>query len=107
MSSVSFHETKALNEGQYNSLLRRSETDLSFFLERVKPIIEAVRKEGDAALVRFGQEFDGAKPLTLKTLKASEAEFDAAFDEVDDEVIAAADEHGIAMVFTGIRHFLH
>lgn len=25
----------------------------------------------------------------------------------DDEVIAAADEHGMAMVFTGIRHFLH
>ena len=25
----------------------------------------------------------------------------------DDEVIAAADEHGIAMVFTGARHFRH
>ena len=25
----------------------------------------------------------------------------------DDESIAAADEHGIAMVFTGIRHFKH
>jgi phosphoribosylaminoimidazolecarboxamide formyltransferase / IMP cyclohydrolase len=25
----------------------------------------------------------------------------------DDEVIAAADEHGIAMVFTGQRHFRH
>jgi len=25
----------------------------------------------------------------------------------DDEVIAAADEHDIAMVFTGIRHFRH
>jgi phosphoribosylaminoimidazolecarboxamide formyltransferase / IMP cyclohydrolase len=25
----------------------------------------------------------------------------------DDEVIAAADEHGIAMVVTGIRHFRH
>jgi len=25
----------------------------------------------------------------------------------DDEVIAAADEHGLAMVFTGIRHFRH
>ena len=25
----------------------------------------------------------------------------------DDEVVAAADEHGIAMVFTGTRHFLH
>jgi phosphoribosylaminoimidazolecarboxamide formyltransferase/IMP cyclohydrolase len=25
----------------------------------------------------------------------------------DSEVIAAADEHGIAMVFTGMRHFRH
>ena len=25
----------------------------------------------------------------------------------DGEVIAAADEHGIAMVFTGVRHFRH
>ena len=25
----------------------------------------------------------------------------------DEEVIAAADEHDIAMVFTGIRHFRH
>ncbi|MFT6201659.1 MAG: phosphoribosylaminoimidazolecarboxamide formyltransferase/IMP cyclohydrolase [Candidatus Endobugula sp.] len=25
----------------------------------------------------------------------------------DDEVIAAADEHGMAMVFTGMRHFKH
>jgi phosphoribosylaminoimidazolecarboxamide formyltransferase/IMP cyclohydrolase len=25
----------------------------------------------------------------------------------DSEVVAAADEHGIAMVFTGIRHFRH
>jgi phosphoribosylaminoimidazolecarboxamide formyltransferase/IMP cyclohydrolase len=25
----------------------------------------------------------------------------------DAEVIAAADEHGIAMIFTGVRHFRH
>jgi len=25
----------------------------------------------------------------------------------DDEVIAAANEHGLAMIFTGIRHFKH
>ena len=25
----------------------------------------------------------------------------------DEEVIAAADEHGVAMVFTGVRHFRH
>jgi phosphoribosylaminoimidazolecarboxamide formyltransferase/IMP cyclohydrolase len=25
----------------------------------------------------------------------------------DPEVVAAADEHGLAMVFTGVRHFRH
>jgi AICAR transformylase/IMP cyclohydrolase PurH len=25
----------------------------------------------------------------------------------DEEVIAAANEHGLAMVFTGVRHFKH
>ena len=25
----------------------------------------------------------------------------------DDEVIAAADEHGLVMIFTGVRHFRH
>ena len=25
----------------------------------------------------------------------------------DEEVIAAADEHGLAMLFTGMRHFRH
>jgi phosphoribosylaminoimidazolecarboxamide formyltransferase/IMP cyclohydrolase len=25
----------------------------------------------------------------------------------DDEVIRAADEHGMAMLFTGVRHFRH
>lgn len=25
----------------------------------------------------------------------------------DEEVIAAADEHGMALYFTGVRHFLH
>ncbi len=89
MSEVSFHKLENLNSEQYAGLLKRSESDLSFFTEKVKPIIEAVRTEGDAALVRFGQEFDGATPLSEETLKASEAEFDAAFDSVDEEVIEA------------------
>lgn len=94
MSDVSFHELKNISREQYEGLLKRSESDLSFFTEKVQPIIEAVRTEGDAALVRFGQEFDGAKSLTKETLKAREAEFDTAFDEVDDAVIDAI-RHGI------------
>lgn len=94
MSSVSFHELSNVSDAAYKALLRRSETDLSGFLEKVDPIIEAVRAEGDAALARFGRELDGAKGLSEGNLKATEAEFDAAFDAVDNEVIEAI-EHGI------------
>lgn len=88
MSDVSFHDLSALDAPSRASLLRRSETDLSGFMETVKPIIEAVRVEGDAALVRYARELDKAD-LDESRLKATEAEFDAAFDLVEDEVIAA------------------
>jgi len=94
MTNVSLHELVSIDPEGYEALLRRSESDLSFFTDKVKPIIEAVRTEGDAALVRYGRDFDGAEPLTEATLKASEAEFDAAFDCVDNDVVAAI-RHGI------------
>ena len=43
-------------------LLRRTESDLSPYLEKAAAIIEAVRREGDAALCRFAAELDGADP---------------------------------------------
>ena len=94
MTNVSLHELVSIDSEGYEALLRRSESDLSFFTDKVKLIIEAVRTEGDAALVRYGRDFDGAEPLTEATLKASEAEFDAAFDCVDNDVVAAI-RHGI------------
>ena len=94
MTNVSLHELVSIDSEGYEALLRRSESDLSFFTDKVKLIIEAVRTEGDAALVRYGRDFDGAEPLTEATLKASEAEFDAAFDCVENDVVAAI-RHGI------------
>ena len=94
MTNVSLHELVSIDSEGYEALLRRSESDLSFFTDKVKPIIEAVRTEGDAALVRYGRDFDGAESLTEATLKASEAEFDAAFDCVENDVVAAI-RHGI------------
>lgn len=88
MSKVSFHELGTLGEVQRDALLNRSETDLSSFVEKVKPIIEAVRTEGDAALVRFAREFDKAD-LDDRRLKTTEAEFDVAFTAVDPDVIEA------------------
>ena len=100
MSMVSFHETSKLTAADYKALLKRSEADLSSFVEKVMPIIEAVRLEGDEALVRFGQQLDGSALLSKEALKVSEAEFAAAFEEVE-EVVIEAIRYGI----TNIRTF--
>ncbi|MDQ0511384.1 histidinol dehydrogenase [Ancylobacter amanitiformis] len=87
MSDIcNFHELATLDAKARAALLKRSETDLSSFMERVRPIIEAVRLEGDEALARFGRDFDKAD-ITADRLKATEEEFDAAFKAVDPEVI--------------------
>ena len=100
MSTVSFHETSKLTAKDYRALLKRSEADLSSFVEKVQPIIEAVREEGDKALVRFGQQLDGSMSLSKEALKVSEAEFAVAFEEVEEAVIEAI-RYGI----TNIRTF--
>lgn len=57
--------------------------------DTVAEIIAAVRAEGDAALYRFSEQFDGAK---LDSLVVSEAEMDAAMDAVEPEFIAVLEK---------------
>ncbi|HEV7881311.1 bifunctional phosphoribosylaminoimidazolecarboxamide formyltransferase/IMP cyclohydrolase [Bradyrhizobium sp.] len=89
-------------------------------MSRVDSARIAARKAHDAAA-----EAKLAEPMTRGAVVASDAFFpfadgllvavEAGATAViqpggsvrDDEVIAAADEHGIAMVFTGVRHFRH
>ncbi len=100
MSEINFQRLKDLSATERAGLTRRSETDLSLFLEKVQPILDAVRREGDEALVRFGRELDKAAPLTRETLKVSPAEFDEAFGLVEENIIEAI-RYGI----TNIRTF--
>ncbi len=86
---VNVQKLKGLSAANRAALVKRSEADLSVFMEKVQPILEAVRNEGDAALVRFGQQLDNAPSLTRETLKTTEAEFDAAFGLVDVKVVEA------------------
>lgn len=89
MSDIcSFHDLSTLDAAVRADLLKRSETDLSMFIDKVRPIIEAVRQEGDAALVRFAREFDKAA-VEPGALKASEEEFDLAFTKVEQDVVEA------------------
>jgi histidinol dehydrogenase len=99
MKNVSFHELARLGPEQRDALTRRSETDLSSFIEKVRPIIEAVRTEGDAALLRFAREFEKAA-VKPGALKVTEAEFDHAFTLVEQEVVEA-----IRFGIDNIRHF--
>jgi phosphoribosylaminoimidazolecarboxamide formyltransferase/IMP cyclohydrolase len=89
-------------------------------MSRVDSARIAARKAEDAA-----KELKLPAPLTKGSVVASDAFFpfadgllvaiEAGATAViqpggsmrDDEVIKAADEHGIAMVFTGVRHFRH
>jgi histidinol dehydrogenase len=99
MPNVSYHDLSQLDAAGRAALMRRSETDLSGFMEKAAPIVEAVRTEGDAALVRFARDLDKAD-IDASRLKVSPAEFDAAFGMVDEDVIAA-----IGFGIDNIRHF--
>lgn len=83
---VALHELSTLSAAERTELLTRSEADLGPFIEKVRPIIEAVRTEGDAAIARFARDFDKA-PVDADHLMATEAEFDQAFAELEPEMI--------------------
>lgn len=69
-------------------LFARTEADLAPFIDKVRPIIEAVRSNGDAALIDCGRRLDG---VTVEhfDIRAGEAEFTAAYQALEDEVIEA------------------
>ncbi|MEN2989880.1 histidinol dehydrogenase [Tistrella sp. BH-R2-4] len=87
-AAVSFHDLSTLDAAARAGLLKRAESDLGPFLDKVRPIIEAVRTEGDAALARFAREFDKA-PVDPARIQVEPAAFDRAFDAVEPEVIEA------------------
>ncbi|WP_211217325.1 histidinol dehydrogenase [Aestuariimicrobium kwangyangense] len=71
------------------AVLPRAEFDVEHAVERVRPIIDAVRDEGRTALIRFSEQFDGIRPPSLR-VPAEVLERCAA--ELDDDLRAAFDE---------------
>ena len=82
---VNFHELSKLSASQRHQLLQRAETDLSPFIEKVVPIIAAVRRDGDLALARFAREFDKA-PVQPNEIAATEEDFANAEKSLDPKV---------------------
>ncbi len=69
-------------------LLRRSEADIADVSAIVAPIIEAVRTQGDPALIRFARQFDNAT-IAPGALRASAEEFAMARARLAPEIKAA------------------
>ncbi len=64
----------------------RKKLDFSDFIEKVRPIVEDVKKNGDKAVIKYEKTFDGVE---LKRLKVRKKEIESAYEEVDDELIDA------------------
>lgn len=74
--SLSLLFWSALSSEERRAALRRpAQSGTEELHARVRSIIAAVRERGDAALIEFSKQFDGA---TLESIEVSEAEFTAA-----------------------------
>jgi histidinol dehydrogenase len=77
-------------------LLVRSEEDLAPYIEKARPIIEAVRRDGDRALIRFALEFDRAK-IRPDRIAAQPADFRRAIGRLPGSLLAAI-EYALANI---------
>jgi histidinol dehydrogenase len=77
-----------LSPEERSRLLLRAEADLGQYLDKVRPIIEAVRERGDAALSQFAREFDGA-PVPAGAIRVGQQEIERACAGVPPELAKA------------------
>jgi histidinol dehydrogenase len=94
-----FIELAKVSAAERAALMRRAEADLSAYEEKVRPIIEAVRNEGDEALARFAREFDKA-PVTASDIAATPEDFAAA-----DKTLASDVRDALQFAAESIRKF--
>lgn len=81
-----------LSETRLNELVKRPSIDTAGVIEKVTPIIEEVKSEGDSALLNYTEQFDGVRPDPIcREVKAPESldlsediisAFDTAYDNI-------------------------
>lgn len=86
--NIGFYRWKDTDADTKAKIMARSGTDIEDVLEKVKPIIERVRKDGDSALINYARQFDNAE---INTLKVSEEEFEEASKTLDPDLKAGID----------------
>jgi len=82
MRTVKFNEVD-FGE-QLEAIIRSATTSIDDVSQRVLKIIDEVKSEGDAALIRHIGMFDGWTPADAGALLIDEAEIEAAYNQTDD-----------------------
>lgn len=95
---IHFYELSTMDTAQRARLLRRAEIQIDELVERVRPVVEAVRDRGDDALIEFTGRFDRVQ-LGIDQLRVSRAEIEQAHSLLDSSVRAAL-EHAIHNIRT-------
>ena len=80
MRVIDLRETK-LDSQTINRLIPRAELDIDAAGSSVLPIIEAVKSQGESALIDLAQRFDGVDP---RPIRVPQAELEAALASLDD-----------------------
>jgi histidinol dehydrogenase len=95
---IHFYELASMYPSQRARLLRRAEIQIDELIERVRPIVQAVRERGDEALLEFTARFDRVQ-MTADRLRVSREEIERAYQSLDKSVLEAI-EHAIRNVRT-------
>jgi histidinol dehydrogenase len=97
---VNIHEWDRLDDAQRDALCRRGEAAIpAEVMERAREVIEAVRREGDAALIRYTRKFDGAD-LRALPLRVTGQELHEAQQSLSQEV-----KQAIEFAVQNVRRF--
>lgn len=89
ISRIDLRGTALPEGGDLRDLLPRAEFDVEAALETVRPICEDVRHRGSAAVIEWGEKFDGVR---VESLRVPAAALTAALAELDPAVRAALEE---------------
>ncbi|MFW5748843.1 MAG: histidinol dehydrogenase [Chloroflexota bacterium] len=96
---IQFWNLHDLTDAELAAIMRRAEQDITDLLPTAQEVVGRVRVEGDAAVVEYTRKFD-APDFTAEMLRATPADFAAAFEAVDPAVVDA-----IRLAHDNIRRF--
>lgn len=71
---------------EWTALAERPALDVTTLFDTVRTVLDDVRTEGDAAVIRYEEQFDKIDPSTFQTLLVSKQELEEAGEQITDKL---------------------